>query len=374
MSTAPFAAGQGLNPPGGEEPSSVPVAVSVLDPPQPVLGADGRDHLVYELHLSSISRSTTTVDALQPLAAGRPLGGRLTGRQLLSAFRLDSLKAGTTTLEPGMGATIFMDVALPPGQRPPRSITHRIWLSYHDPSNGSGGRLSFTGASSRVVQARAIEIAPPLFGPRWLVGSVGEHRRTLNVINGQIYVAERFAIDFVQLDRQERLFAGPEAQLSSWAFFGAPIHAVANGTVVGLQDGLRDQVPGEPPVGVTIQNAGGNYIVERIGPHLFAFYAHLQPGSLRVRRGQRLHTGQVIGLLGNSGNSSGPHLHFHIMDTASPLQSNGIPFTFRAFRGQGVVTSEAPMFRGEPAPIDRGALAGPHRDQMPLADQLVDFG
>jgi Peptidase family M23 len=378
MSSASSAAGGGQNPAGLEEPVPSPLEISVLTPPQPVLGADGRNHLVYELRLSNISRDTASVDALQPLVGGRRLGPRLAGQRLSSLFRLDSDQLGTTTLSAGMGATIFMDVTFPARQRPPRSVTHRIWLSYRDPRFGNGGRLSFTGAPTGVVQRRAVEIAPPLRGPRWVAGQgccgPSNHQGGWNVINGHIYLAERFAIDFVQLDPQERLFTGPKTDLSSYAYFRAPIHAVANGTVVGLEDGLKDQTPGVDPTGITLQNAGGNYVVERIGPGRFAFYAHLERGSLRVRRGQRLRTGEVIGLLGNSGNSAGPHLHFHVMDSASPLKSNGIPYTFRAFRGMGLVTSVPPMLEGERTPIEPRALAGLHRNQMPLLNELDDFG
>jgi hypothetical protein len=61
------------------------------------------------------------------------------------------------------------------------------------------------------------------------------------------------------------------------------------------------------------------------------------------------------------------------MDGPSPLLSNGLPYVFTAFVGQGVVTSEDPLFQGAPAPIDRGAMSGPHHDELPLNLEVVSF-
>jgi Peptidase family M23 len=73
---------------------------------------------------------------------------------------------------------------------------------------------------------------------------------------------------------------------------------------------------------------GGNHIVQDIGDGNHAFYAHLKPGSIRVKVGDRLTTGQTIASVGNSGNTRAPHLHFHLMRTPDPLMSNGLLFIF----------------------------------------------
>jgi murein DD-endopeptidase MepM/ murein hydrolase activator NlpD len=94
---------------------------------------------------------------------------------------------------------------------------------------------------------------------------------------------------------------------------------------------------------------------------------------LRVKVGDKVKTGQVLGLLGNSGNTDSPHLHFHIMDGPSPLLSNGIPYVFTSFRGEGRLTDEDPLFKGGVVTIDKDALAGQHEKEMPLLDQVVSF-
>jgi len=317
---------------------------------------------------------------VQPLAGGEPFGPPLRGTRLAAMSRRDDSEVGTTTMGPGVGATIFMDVTYARDRPTPAALTHRFVVTVGDVSGVHQPQVvSFSGVRTPVHRQKAILIAPPLRGPRWLVANgccdqINAHRGATLPIDGTFHTPERFAIDFVQLDAGHRLFRGPEDAFSSYAYFGRRVYAVAGGTVVATQNGLPDQTPGSFPSNPTIQMAGGNYVVEKIAPHRYAFYAHLQPGTLRVKKGDRLHTGQVIGLLGNSGNSDSPHLHFHVMDTPSPLLSNGVPFRFTSFGGQGVVPEDGPLFAGDPARVDLGRLTGAHRGQMPLNDQLVDFG
>ncbi|PYK42161.1 MAG: hypothetical protein DME46_12165, partial [Verrucomicrobia bacterium] len=72
----------------------------------------------------------------------------------------------------------------------------------------------------------------------------------------------------------------------------------------------------------------GNYVMIDHGKGEYSFYAHLQPGSVRVHKGDRVKAGDVIGKLGSSGNSTEPHLHFHVCDSNDPLMSAGIPVNF----------------------------------------------
>ena len=90
-----------------------------------------------------------------------------------------------------------------------------------------------------------------------------------------------------------------------------------------------------------------------LGGGRFAFYAHLQKGSLKVRPGDRVRRGEVIARLGNSGNTSAPHLHFHIVDNASVLGSDGLPYVIDRFD-----------VRGE---IDRNGSLPPRRSRATMA-------
>jgi len=111
-----------------------------------------------------------------------------------------------------------------------------------------------------------------------------------------------------------------------------------------------------------------DYVVEELGDGRFALYAHLQPGSVRVQPGQRVRRGQVLGLVGNTGNSDEPHLHFHVMDSPSPLFSNGLPYVFDGFRLQGHLDVSGP----EPLVVPtRGSEQ--RQNRLPLDLDIVAF-
>jgi murein DD-endopeptidase len=108
-----------------------------------------------------------------------------------------------------------------------------------------------------------------------------------------------------------------------------------------------------------------------LGNGRFAFYEHLQPGSIRVRIGDRVRSGQVLGLLGNSGSSSlGPHLHFHISDINSPLGAEGFPYVFRSFEVLGAVETIARDTKWVPQPNPEVKR---RRMEMPLANTVLRF-
>lgn len=353
-----------------------PLGMEIENPPNPVLGADDKYHLAYEITIVNQTPSQVTIDQVQPRAGGEPFGAPLEGAELESLLRVNG--GGGPAIPGGGSALLFMDVTYDPGVATPKLLTHGFNLALSDPPQADQ-EFNFIGVPTRVGQRRAIEVAPPLRGPGWVAANgccspINAHRGATLSIDGTVRVPERFAIDFVQLNADDRLFEGPIDLLSSYAYFGEEIHSATAGKVVGLQDGLPEQTPGALPTGETIQTAGGNHLVIRIDKGHYAFYAHMQPGSLRVGLGDRVRKGQVLGLLGNSGNTDGPHLHFHIMDGPSPLQSNGLPFVYSKFTGQGRVTDEAALVSGEVTPIDRDSLAGEFRDRMPLGLQVVDFG
>ena len=73
---------------------------------------------------------------------------------------------------------------------------------------------------------------------------------------------------------------------------------------------------------------------------VFAFYAHLQPKGIRVKVGDKVRRGQVLALLGNSGNSDAPHLHFHVTDGNSPLGAEGLPYVIESFEMEDILPSK----------------------------------
>src|SRR4029077_7648188 len=126
---------------------------------------------------------------------------------------------------------------------------------------------------------------------------------------------------------------------SNYTGYGADVLAVANARVVSVLNNLDDQVPGRlpEPSTITIETVDGNHVVLDLGGGRYAFYAHLQKNSIKVRPGEQVKKGAVLGKLGNTGNPSAPHLHFHIMNRPSRLAADGIPYLIDAFDFSGQI-------------------------------------
>jgi hypothetical protein len=352
------------------------VTVSVQATPEAVLADDGRQHLAYELTLANRAGGKVTVRSIQVLA-GRKVVGGLSGKAL--AAEMSPFAAGelSSELAPGQGGYVLIDVSFPGKATLPKRIVHRIKISEQKPSPNNA--TNYLAAPTAIVRTPAVLVAPPLRGPNWVVGNgccaaFNAHRGTFLPVNGANHVAERFAIDFVQIGSNGRLYSGPGDMLSSYDYFGDQIYSVSQGKVVGVVDDLPETPAGSFPKNPTAQTAGGNHVVIDMGNGRYAFYAHLQPGSVRVKVGQRVSTGQVLGLLGNSGNSDAPHLHFHVMDSPSPLASNGMPYRFTSFTVNGTMTNLGPFSEDGAAAALVANPLGPRSKMLPLDNQVIDFG
>ncbi|MCF3170978.1 MULTISPECIES: M23 family metallopeptidase [Streptomyces] len=140
-----------------------------------------------------------------------------------------------------------------------------------------------------------------------------------------------------------RLFWPVVRRNRAFPAFGAPLLAVADATVVVATGGQRDHLSRNslPALAylmlaeATVRSIAGahriigNHVILDLGGGTYAVYAHLRRGSLRVRAGDRVRAGQEIGHVGNSGNTTEPHLHFHLMDGPDPDAARGVPFTWR---------------------------------------------
>lgn len=364
------------------------IAARPVSAPNPVLGADGRVHLAYELFVANPSKVFVTLDKVEILDPGGRTLSTLADDAL--GAMTSSQSGGGRTLPPGGTAVVLLDVALDPGAPLPAEMRARL-TARREAADKDGkpeplpagyplpAAFSFTGAPTGIGQP-AVVVEPPLRGNGWVAvngccDSLTSHRGAVMAVNGQLRTPERFAIDWVQLDPEGRLFSGDVNKLESYAFFGTPVHAAADGVVVNLYDAAGEQVPGQDATGITPESVGGNMLVIDMGGGAFAFYAHLKPGSLKVKLGDKVTAGEVIALLGNTGNSTGPHLHFHVMDGPSPLDANGLPFVLTHFTGRGVVDERNSDFVDKPVPavIDKTRLVGERRDALPLNNQVTDF-
>lgn len=112
----------------------------------------------------------------------------------------------------------------------------------------------------------------------------------------------------------------------------------------------------------------GNHVILDLGDGTYAAYAHVQRGSLRVKAGETVRAGQVLGRVGNSGNTTEPHLHFQLMDGPDLDNARGVPFTWR---GVGVPANNETFTVGEPAEAQAG-VQGEARAAEPVEEQAAD--
>jgi len=323
-----------------QRPLDVPVDVTVPVQPTAFKGG-GKTHLCYELHITNYGRTDCVItrveltggDSQQKLATydGDELASRVIRPGVTANSTAEKLKIGA-----GLHLAIYLWLTFDKTGEAPSSIRHRLSFKVGDYPD----ELSIDCARTSVAN-RSIVISPPLRGGEWLAAngpSNGSgHRRAMVPISGGVHIAQRFAIDFVQLREDGSTHTGDPKDNKNYRCYGTDALAVADGVVVGVKDGIPENIPGanSRAVPITLETVGGNHVILDLGSGLFAFYAHLQPGSLRVKQGDKVRRGQVLGLVGNSGNSTEPHLHFHISDANSPLGSEGLPYSFQSFEVQG---------------------------------------
>ncbi|WP_156913995.1 peptidoglycan DD-metalloendopeptidase family protein [Comamonas badia] len=362
------------------------VAAPIGGPHVAVPGTDGQLHVLYELMLTNTKRATATLQQLEVLdAASRKVLASWSGEALLGRIRtVQPAPAQAPTVPFGESRLLYVELAFPPGDVPP-AVTHRLHLlaAPNPGPNAVAAPAQFTAAQINIARAPLPVLQPPLRGSGWLAvngccNSGIVHRGSMQGVNGGLYDSQRFAIDWMRLNPQGEMIHGDPGDVNSFINYGAEVYAVADGTVVDVLNDLDDQIPGQlpDPAAITLHTVDGNHVILDIGQGRYAFYAHLQKGSVNLRRGDQVKAGRVIGKLGNTGNSSGPHLHFHVMDSPSALGAQGMPFVFDRF----MLTGQADIARFEASDELTGRWGqalpqpAPQQERFPLNLNIVDFG
>jgi hypothetical protein len=229
----------------------------------------------------------------------------------------------------------------------PLSISHRFILKdtlLHKYVTVEGGKFRPR------INETPLAISSPVKGDNWIFinqSTNGYHFYTMFFVGGKLWRGERFAFDNLQLnDQMDNFYEGDPKVNESYFNYRDTLYAVADGTIHKLTDG-RPQNKGDAQdvVFASIDEYGGNYVIQDIGNGLYAFYAHCAPYEFFVAQGDVVKEGDPIGLLGNSGNSTAPHLHFQITDGPSLFFSNGQPFVIKSYTKVGNLET------GESSPV-----------------------
>jgi murein DD-endopeptidase MepM/ murein hydrolase activator NlpD len=358
------------------KPEVTAIFVQPLHDAQVVRGDDGMDHVEYDLLVVSVLDAPVTLSSVTVLALHGKELGTVDGNTLAAATQeLFSHKAVPAI--PASGAVaVEIDVAMKAGTVPAR-LTNRI--AYTIPADAVSAPL----VAATEVDGPEVEVdrdapfvikQPPLEGDGWLATSAccepNPHTDLRLAIDGlRIDTGERFAIDWGQV-KDGRIYEGDGSINEQHHAFGANIVAIADGTVAFVHDGEPEETPGTSKLATRAEAIGGNKVILEVGPKVYAAYEHLQPGSLTVKVGDKVEAGTVLAKLGNSGPSTGAHLHFGLLDRPDIFTGRSLPFVFDRYTLAGTVdlaTAEGDALVVEPE--DREI-----RKAYPLWGSIQNFG
>jgi Peptidase family M23 len=366
-----------------------PVVASAMKPSTIAFrGTDNKLHLVYELEITNTGSATATLQGVDVVSAGdsKQVLASFEGVALLSRLRYAGRGDAIIAAKIGFSETrlLLVDFTLEGDARPPATLMHRLHLMASGPP-GSPKDLAVEQTytiAPIAVSTDVLVLGPPLSGKGWVAfngccEAGGVHRGSGQPVNGVMQFAQRFAIDWMLLGPDARIFRGDGKGVKDYFDYGASVIAVADGTVVDALSTLDDQLPGDlpDPKTITIENVDGNHIVLDLGQGRYGFYAHLQKNSLLVHTGDHVKRGQALALLGNTGNTSAPHLHFHVMDGTSVLGSSGLPYVIDHFKVAGQLPAAQFNASGLDGEWSKGLLASPssRKLEFPVDLTVIDF-
>jgi hypothetical protein len=370
-------------PPATSAPQNDPLYMRVVAmpwPPEPqILDGAGHRHSAYELYVTNFGRTPLKVTKLDvtgktttdnKVVLTQSAEGKQLAAMYMPAFGGDASKPNDPTLKPGETGVFFIFADWLPGADDPDNFDTAITIEQHGERSGSG---TITVHGPDVNSDDPVVIHPPLSGKNWLAANgpsnTSAHRRAMLPVDGRPHIGQRYAIDWIQLGDDGNAFTGDEHDNKSYHAYDQEIHAVADGKIVEVKDGIAENVPNSGKIAVTItyHTLAGNYIIQQLSEGHYAAYAHLRPGTIKLKVGDTVHAGDVIAHLGNTGNSSEPHLHFQVCDAPSFPASEGLPFAIDQY------TYEDYKIDKTAKPALTVKSSHPMSKQEPMEDELDSF-
>jgi hypothetical protein len=320
--------------------------------------SSGRSYLAYELYLTNFSGDILTIQRVELFDAEASMSEPMMafeGEPLHAILQLAGVQSGAAHLVgPGATAVAFMWIE---SEKPlPSRLLHRFVFT----------DTAVDGAPIGTHNIGLAVLSPPVRGATWWASDGpgnapgNHHRRGIFSVGGQIYNSRRFATDWF-LRRDGKNVSGDVHDTRSYFAYGQPVFAVSDARVVAMRDGRPDNIPGpvqtfRTAIPNSMDSVAGNYITLDLGGGRYAWYLHLKPGSVRVRNGEVVRRGQLMGEIGCSGDSNLPHLHFEVTTSTQLMAGEGIPYVIDRF-----------------AILKDGARES-RRRELPLDRMLIDFG
>ena len=179
----------------------------------------------------------------------------------------------------------------------------------------------------------------PFEGEWWVVWGGDTKEENYHVISN----AQKGAFDFVVRNKEGKSFRNEGKTNEDYYAFGKRIISPSDGEVVLVVDGVKDNIPGKlNPIYVP-----GNTVIIKTDNNEFLFFAHFVKNSIAVSEGQIVKQGDLLGLCGNSGNSSEPHLHFHIQNIEDMNEATGVKAYFENILVDGKIKRDFSPVRNE---------------------------
>lgn len=324
----------------------------------------GHVYLMYELYFTNFEMNPVNLRRLEifdaDAKAARPIA-------TLEATELDALlqtvgswpsseNPEAAELRSGQSAILFLCIAFERAAHIPNELSHRVVTA----------DSALKGVTIGTHHTELRVLGPPVQGTDWLASDgpsneeSNHHRRGIPVFDGRTFSSRRYAIDWQQSENGST-FSDDALDKHSYHAYGRPVLAVADGRVVKVKDGLPENVPGHdegfhPAVPITMKTVAGNVITLDLGRGQFAHYLHLQPGTLRVKAGDRVKRGQILAKIGSSGDSREPHLHFEVTDSPILMVGEGVPYLIDRYRVKSAEDSWETRTQ-----------------ELPMKDMLIDF-
>ena len=359
----------------GASPEDFQLQISILQIPKPVSLSSGKTVLVYELLINNSGRNQprfvrlSIEDSLGKMIANYT---DKTLRAMAKNFSKGMQKSESEAIPVEGGALVLLYLSMDMNEKFPVELVHK--LEFFDATSGISAVKYFKFAPNRNPP---LVIASPVKGDAWYMdGAIAPdsyHRTATLPYDGQFWAAERYAIDFEIIGKDGRLHHGNMADVKDWHGYAAPIYAASDGIVFSVRDGLNDEVPPIIPNNLPVDQVGGNMVVIAMADGNYAFYAHMIKGRIAVTKGEWVKTGDLLGYVGNSGNSSAPHLHFQISDRQDLLKSYGVPFVIDKFVDRGVAkASEKQYLAGELNWAPNG-INTQQQNRLPSLNRVSEF-
>ena len=304
--------------------------MNVTFAPIEVKSTDGKINLLYSVEVSNFDKEGYKIKDFQVYnSANNSMICSIsdTGKYLLIHKPLQESLPDGMYYYAGMYYAAYrfsVGLVMDPSQVP-QKIKHRLVLIK------DGEEKIIEGTETSVSKGPIALLSAPLKGERFVSANTttllnNHHPSYQLTYKTKTTVAERFCVDWNKIDETGSTFHGDQSICENWYVYGQNVYAASGGIVVAVKDGMPDQTPvGTISAGLNLFNSDGNSVVIYIQGG-YCIYGHFKPNSIVVKTGQYISKGDLIGQVGNSGNSGAPHLHFGLHTDFPYYISEGLPY------------------------------------------------